>query len=123
MSMILDVWSPFRFCTAVEDTQGQTYLTERVPFYYQKLEDNIEHIVSEGDTLRMLAKRYYPSVEYAAELWTYIADFQVDETTMEPAPIRDDTIALVPGSRLWVPSLETVLAVILSEERRAEHDV
>lgn len=123
MSMTLDIWSPFRFCTALEDTSGRTFLSDRVPFYYQDLPDNIEHIIVEGDSLRALATRYYPGIDYASELWVYIADFQVDEKTGEPAPIRDETIALTPGKRLWVPSLETVLAVILSEDRRAEHDV
>lgn len=123
MSMVLDIWSPFRFCSALEDSQGRMFLTDRVPFYYQNLPDNIEHVIVQGDTPRKLAAQYYSSLEYAAELAPFIADFQVDEATGEPAPIRDETIALTPGRRLWIPSLETVLAVILSEERRAEHDV
>ncbi len=119
--MSLDLWSPHRFCTGLEDTQGRVFLTERVPFYYRPLADNRIHVVADGDTLRSIAARYYPSLAYAPELWVVVADFQADDNG-NPAPIFDPTIRLAAGRKLWVPSLATVLAEVFSEARRADHD-
>jgi hypothetical protein len=103
--------SRHRFCLGVSDEAGRSYLTDRVPFGYRDLPDNLEHVVQEGDTLWGLAGVYYDGVERASGLWWVIADFQ-------PDPIVDPTVALVPGTILVVPSLATVQARVLVEARR-----
>jgi hypothetical protein len=118
----MDFYSPHRFCTGLEDMKGRLYLTDRVPFFYRDRPDNRLHTVRGGDTLRGLAARYFASLDYAAELWTIVADFQVDKDG-DPAPIHDPTIALTPGTTLIIPSVATVLSEAQSEERRLEHDV
>lgn len=104
-------FSRHRFTQGVTDESGDSYLTDRMPYGYVDLPDNLEHVVREGDTLWGLAAVYYAGVERAAGLWWIIADFQ-------PAPIVDPTIALVPGAIVVVPSLVTVQSRILVEARR-----
>lgn len=101
------------FCTAQQDAEGRLYLSERVPFGYLDLPDNRTHRVGEGDTLQTVAARYLADLPNPALFWWLIADFQ-------PSPIFDPTIALAPGDVLIVPSIQTVLARVFSEDRRDE---
>jgi hypothetical protein len=118
----LDIYSAHRFCTAMQDTGGRWFLTDRVPFSYVERFDNQFHPVREGDTLRGLAAYYFAPLAYAAELWWVLADFQ---PTDRGGPIIDPTIALDPSTRttMVIPSVATVLGEVLSEERRLLHDV
>ena len=119
----LDTYSAHRFCTAVQDTLGLWFLTDRVPFAYTTgFADDRLHQVTEGDTLRALAATYFAPLSYAAELWWVIADYQPAD---RGGPIVDPTIALDPSTRpmLVIPSVATVLGEALSEERRLLHDV
>lgn len=103
--------SRYQFTSAFRDENGALYLSERKPFPYTELPDNIVHSVKEGDTLHKLAARYYssfgrlPEVS-AAELFWVIADFQ-------PLPILDPTLTLMPGSKLVLPSVKTLRQAIL----------
>lgn len=101
------------FVLGVEDDNGRTFLTERVPFAYRVLPDNLSHRVSRGDTLWTLAARYYAALARPSGLWWVIADFQ-------PDPIFDPTIQLVEGRQLVIPSLRTVLGRVFSETRRSD---
>jgi hypothetical protein len=102
------------FTSGVTDARGRTVLTDRVPFRFRDLPDNRHHLVGAGDTLQNLAARFFDGVDRADGLWWVIADFQ-------PDPIFDPTVALVPGSTLVIPSMKTLLELVFSERRRAEH--
>jgi hypothetical protein len=98
-------------------TDSTTILTDRVRFPYKKLDNNIIHIVVVGDTFHRLASKYYAGLTKvgafsAAQLWWVIADFQ-------PDPVHDPTIALIPGSSVVIPALDTVLGTILNPSERA----
>ncbi len=101
-------------CTGQLDADGNLFLSERVPFRYVDRDDTIEHVAVAGDTWWSLADLFYGSVPDAASLlWYVIPDFQ-------PAPVVDPTIAIVPGTILYVPSLQTVLTEVVSEGRRSD---
>jgi len=93
---------------------GFNILTERVPYRYREFDDNISHIVVEGDTLMQLAYKYYngitPEPQSAASLWWIIADFQ-------PNPIINGTIQLQAGQVLIIPSKRTVIEEVFSSRR------
>jgi hypothetical protein len=119
----LDTFSAHRFCTALQDSQGRWFLTDRIPFAYTTgYADDRLHPVTQGDTLRALAARYFAPLSYAAELWYILADYQPADYG---GPIFDPTIMLDPSTRthLVIPSVATVLGVALSEQRRLLHDV
>jgi hypothetical protein len=95
--------------------EGDIILTERLYYYFRRLPDNIEHKVIEGDSFQSIAYYYYtgamPAGRSAAELWWVIADFQ-------PTPVNDPTIALEPGSTIYVPSRRALEQDILAERRQ-----
>lgn len=74
------------------------------------LPDDIEHTVSEGETLFTLCAKYFPSLSRPSGLFWAIADYQTP-------PIGDPLLALSPGSKIKIPSLRTLQEIILSEER------
>lgn len=96
------------------DKVGTIYLTDRVPFRYRVLPDNINHVVGAGDSWWTLAGKYYVGIPRPSGLWWVITDFQ-------PKPVFDPTIQLAPGQVIVVPSLRTVLERVFDERRRAEH--
>ena len=86
----------------------------RSKYTYRDLEDNIVHVVKATETLFTIAAIYYTKVLKRPTMWYWvIADFQ-------PTPIIDATIILEPGSRLVIPSVNTILNRILSADREAE---
>lgn len=103
------------FTLGVKDAAepDKVQLTDREPFSFQDLADNVVHRVADGDTLGGLADRYFNPIENAASLWWVIADFQ-------PEPIHDPTIALAPGSTLVIPSVRTVLEAVFADARSLE---
>ena len=109
------LFSRYQFCTQLADANGALYLSERDPFRYQPFSDNIEHKVTEGETLQSIASRYYAVMakpDFDPDtLWWVIADFQ-------PDPIFDPTIALAPGTTIVVPSLATLREQIFNEVRQ-----
>jgi hypothetical protein len=92
---------------------GVQRLTDRVPYRFRPLSDNIVHSVREGDSLWNLAGLFYKGFARPSGLWWVIADFQ-------PEPIFDPTIALMPGTILFAPSMRTVEERIFNEDRRRE---
>jgi hypothetical protein len=108
-------YSRYTFSEGILDQDGDLTLTEPVPFAYQDLSDNVTHVVQDGDTLFGLAGLYFDGLPRAAGLWWVIADFQ-------PVPIDDPTIALTPGSTLFIPSLRTVQEQVFDERRRNEEE-
>ena len=123
MSGTLDSYSAFRFCSGITDPQGNVFLTDRIPFYYSSgFPDDQLHTVTQGDTLRGLAARYFAPLGYAAELWWVLADYQPSDYG---GPIFDPTIALDPSTRtrMVIPSIATVLGVALSDAQALVNDV
>ena len=91
-------------------------LADREKFRFVDWNDNIVHVVTQGDTLHRLAAKYWGALSdppnfSPANLWWIIADFQ-------PQPIHDPTIVLTPGCQLIIPSLRTVQDRILNPEFR-----
>ncbi len=105
--------SRYALVNGVEDDSGRTFLTERVPYGYRPLPDNVTHEVQRGETLWTIAARYYAALSRPSGFWWAIADFQ-------PDPIFDPTIRLDEGRTLVIPSVRTLLGRVLSETRRAE---
>lgn len=102
------------FTEAVKDSQGRLRLTDREPFRYaDNLPGTVAHRVVLGDTLWSLADKHYHPLPDASQLWWILADFQ-------PEPILDPTVALTPGSILFIPSLAVVQSRVFSETRRDE---
>jgi hypothetical protein len=110
------LYSRHTFCTGQDDSDGRAFLSEREPFRYRSLPDNLIHTVAQGDTLWHLAYRYFQPLPRAAGLWWVIADFQ-------PDPVFDPTLALAEGSTLIIPSVRTVLERVFAESRRQEEVV
>lgn len=96
-----------------EAAPGDLQLSEREPYGYRNFADNIEHVITEGDTLHSIASLYFAPIPSPAELWWIIADFQ-------PDPIHDPTLKLTVGATLIVPSVRTVQEEIFGEARRLE---
>jgi hypothetical protein len=95
------------------NSEDLIHLTDRIPFRFVNITDNIYHTVIEHDTLYHLAAKYFKGIDRPAGLWWVIADFQLQ-------PIHDPTIKLLPGSSLIIPSLRTVQEKILSVKRRRD---
>lgn len=106
-------YSRHTFTETLSDSKGRSFLSDRIPFRFQKFSDTREHIVQQGETLYSLAGRYFVPIVRPAGLWWVVADFQ-------PQPIYDPTIQLQPGRRLFIPSVRTVVETILNENRRSE---
>ena len=96
------------------DTDSALYLTEREPFGYRDLLDNVEVISVQGDTWFSFAARFFSELPRGCGFWWVIADFQ-------PEPPTDPTIPPEPGTRIVIPSLRTMTSVIFSERRRRDH--
>lgn len=108
--------SRHEFTYSIEDvTTGKRILTEREPYRFRNFNDNIVHVVGEGDSLFNLAGRYYKGfTDRPAGLWWVIADFQ-------PDPILDPTLALDIGREIVIPSLRTIREEIFNPARRDLH--
>lgn len=114
---MLSETSRHKFCEVWKDDDGDCiYLDARRAFTYQVFSDNRLHTVIAGETIFSIAGQYFAPRDRAAGLWWVIADFQ-------PQPIHDPTIRLTTGSILVVPSLRTVVEIILNDRRRTESRV
>lgn len=105
--------SRYTFSEAAVDDAGDLLLSEPEPFVFIDRPDNITHVALDGDTWWGLAGFYYQSIPRPAGLWWVLCDFQ-------PEPVLDPTIAITPGTTLYIPSVRTVLEDVFSEKRRAE---
>lgn len=95
-----------------DERTGFRMLSDRVPFRFRDLPDNIAHTVGAGDTLFSIASRTLAGVtDRSAGLWWIVADFQ-------PDPIIDPTIKLEIGRVIFVPSERTITEEIFNPERR-----
>jgi hypothetical protein len=92
---------------------GVALILKRTPFRFRQLPDTRTHVVSGADTLFSLAGQYFVPMDRASGFWWVIADFQ-------PEPIVDPTRKLGSGRALYIPSINVLRSVILSESRRSE---
>jgi hypothetical protein len=102
--------SRHRFTSGIAE-DGVMFLSERVPFLYRDLPDNLQVVVKDGESWFTLAGRYYSALPRGAGFWWVIADFQ-------PEPVHDPTIAIPTGTTVVIPSMRTVQHMILNEGRR-----
>lgn len=91
---------------AFQDDEGRLVLSEREPFLFRDLDDNLIHNVVDGDTLWGIADAYFQPLPRAAGYWWAVADFQ-------PEAIVDPTLALEVGRQIVVPSLRTLTEQVL----------
>lgn len=106
------VGSRYSLCTGLQDSAGRWFFSEREPYRYTtKHTDTRVHVVKDGDDLFGLAGAYFQHLPRGCGYWWAIADFQ-------PVPIVDPTLALVPGTKLYIPSERVLTDVILGEARR-----
>jgi hypothetical protein len=108
---VLWEFSAYQLCYETHDPRGRLYTTEYEPFTYEVLPDNIEHVVTEGDTWDSIAAKYWAPIFQAGALWRFIADFQ-------PGPVVDPFITLKEGTIIVVPSRNTLFTKILDADRR-----
>lgn len=106
--------SRYQYCMELFDASGIPYITDPEPFGWSDEPDNTIHTVIEGDTLWGLANRYFAGHIRPSGLWWVIADYQ-------PAPIVDPTLALVPGTRLFIPSARVLRLKVFNPARRRDH--
>jgi len=83
------------------------YLTDREPYGFSPHADNRLHTVVEGDSLFVLAGRYFAPLPRACGYWWAIADYQ-------PVPIVDPTLQLDVGASVVIPSLRVLTDIILA---------
>jgi hypothetical protein len=115
--MAVTQFSRYLFTSMIQNEDGYLYLTEREPFRFQNLPDNIRHVVESGDWWPYLAHEFYKSLPVrSAGLWWIICDFQ-------PQPVIDPTIRPEVGSLIVAPSQRVVVEEIFSERRRKESNV
>lgn len=107
------IHSRYLFCQGLTDADGNVFLSDRVPFRYQKVSDNRTHTVVEGDTLFHLAHKYFAPLVRPSQYFWVIADFQIE-------PILDATLKLDIGRVLAIPSVRLLIEEILNEARRDE---
>lgn len=100
------------FCTALQQ-DGRIYLSDRVPYRFRPFSDNRNHEAQQGDSLFTLSGRYFQPLEESSQYWWAIGDFQ-------PDPIIDPTVRLDEGRNIVIPSIRTLLELILNENRRED---
>lgn len=104
-------YSLYRHSLEMTDPRGNLITTEYEPYRYRYLRDNITHVVVEGETLMQIAFLYWGTLPDPGSLYRVIADFQ-------PEPIVDPFLKLAGGSKIIVPSENTLLTKILDPDRR-----
>ena len=84
------------------DSDEAVYTSMRDRFIFDSSIDGIiQHVVQEGETLQLLAQKFYGNTPGAAQYWWALADFQRD-------PIHDPTVVLETGSIVYIPPLRYV---------------
>lgn len=103
--------SRYSFAYASQDADEDLVLYADEAYRHRDFDDNVEHVVRQGDTLFTLAGKFFSPLPRACGLWWVIADFQ-------PSPIHDPTVDLDPGRVLIIPSIRTLNEEVFSERRR-----
>lgn len=96
---------------------GDTLRTlPRAKYGYRDFTDNQTYVVSERESLFTIASRFYRGKLKRPSMWYWvIADFQ-------PTPIIDVTRTIEAGTKLIIPSVNTILNQIMSANRIPEFE-
>lgn len=91
--------SRYQFCRAFQDDDERWFLEVPYPFRFTNERDNVAYQVSAGDTLQILAYRFYRGFDLPAQLWRAIAEFNdiIDATL----PLEEGKILMIPSPR-WI---------------------
>jgi len=95
----------YQYCRAFQDDELRWYLEVPRPFRFSPEADNLPYKVKTGDTLQVLAYRFYRGLDNAPQFWRAIAEFN---------DIIDVTIPLEVGKLLIIPSLRWIQEVFLA---------
>jgi hypothetical protein len=90
-----------------KDAEGRTFIQQEDPVPYQPRFDNVLHMVKEGETLELLADRFFGGLADSALLYWIVGQFQ-------PEPIQDPTEALEGGTIMVIPSQDYVNSDVLA---------
>lgn len=102
--------SRYALATEVELSDGTILWTAPESVGPLGLTDDIVHPVGFGDTLFVLAMRYFARLLRPEQYYWVIADYQ-------SPPIGDPLAPLTVGRILRIPSVRTLQEVILNEDR------
>jgi len=95
----------YQYSRAFQDAESRWYLEVPRPFRFSNQIDNLPYRVKTGDTLQVLAYRFFRGLEGAPQFWRAIAEFN---------DIIDATLPLTVGRLLIIPSLRWVREVFLA---------
>lgn len=105
--------SRFEHCECLWVEGARFVFGERAPYRYTPHSDNQVHKVVQGDTLPLLAGRYFAPLPRACGYWWAIAEFQ-------PEPIINPLTPLhLQRSLVVVPSVRVLTDVILRPRGKA----
>jgi len=95
----------YQYSRAFQDDDGLWFLEVPGPFRFTNESDNVSYVIKTGDTLQVLAYRYYRGIPFAAQLWRAIAEFN---------DIIDASLSLTVGQSIIIPSIRWIREVFLA---------
>jgi hypothetical protein len=95
----------YQYARSFQDADGNWYLEVPRPFRFSNQPDNYPYTVKTGDTLFVLAYRFYRGFPNAPQLWRAIAEFN---------DIIDASAPLETGKKLIIPSMRWINEVFLA---------
>jgi hypothetical protein len=107
----MPTYSRYRNSFETVDADGALFTVDDTPFPYVNLPDNSTHEVRAGESWFDIARTVFASLPYGQHLFGVLMDFQ-------PTPYLDPTVPPPVGTVLYVPSVRTVLAKIITPARR-----
>lgn len=105
--------SRYRYAESQQDDDDKWFLTDREPYEYKDISDNVIHIAKGDETWEHIAGQYYHNFPTGCLLYWILIDFQPDEN-----PVIDPTLTIPAGKEIYIPSERTVRNVIFNDERR-----
>lgn len=97
-------------------SDGLSFLLDREPIRFVSRSDTKRITVQRGDTWYGLAAEHLKPIPNAEQLFWAICDFQ-------PTPIIDSTIDPVPGTLVYVPSADFIIANYFTDSRRDQDQI
>ena len=104
--------SRHQYSLAIQDPDGNWFLTDREPFPYKAYGDNFVHKANGNEAWADIAGKRY-NIRRPAGLWWLVADFQPVDN-----PVIDPTLKVGANRPVIVPSTNTVSTFIFNERRK-----